>query len=163
MKKHFIVFFALCLFAFACEQESITPEWTDQNYELAERGMRCDLTQIPLYIPAPQFVQGEAINFNNKFAVTRSADYEAVNEANINIEQIEYDVNGSPSESQITFERNNNYELSIYVRYAVNGVFQQETFSLCFRVEGEKLRWGCTDYCEEVSDSRGGIASLILP
>ena len=167
MKKYLFLLPLLCLFTIACEQENITPEWTDQNYALTDRGLSCDLAQIPLYILAPKSVLGAAINFENTFAVTKSTDYESANEVNINIEQIAYTVNGLPSGSQIAYQGNDNYELSVDVKYTVNGTSRQENFSLCYQVEGHKLTWGCTDYCEYseegILDSRTDITSLILP
>jgi len=148
MKKYLFLLPLLCLFTIACEQENITPEWTDQNYELIDRGLSCDLTQIPLYILAPESVLGAAINFENTFAVTKSTDYESANAVNINIEQITYKVDGSPSGSQIAYQGNDNYELSVDVTYTINGTSRQENFSLCYRIEGHRLTWGCTNYCE---------------
>jgi len=168
MNKYLIFSLMLCLFTFACEQESITTQLTTQNNELTDRAEPCHLAQIPLYIPAPEFAEGETIDFNTKFPVTKSADYEAANETNINIEQITYNVNGAASESQVAYEGNDNYDLSISVRYIVNGTLQQETFSLCYQVEGQRLKWGCTDYCEysyyeeEALESRTLVTSAII-
>jgi len=139
MKKNLTFLLMLCLSMYACEQASLTPELTElQNHELIERGGRCDLTQIPLYIPAPESVQGQAIDFDNKFPITKSTEYEAANNATIVIEHLAYTVNGSPTED-LSYEYNDDYELSIHVTYTINGISQQETFSLCFRVEEQRL------------------------
>ncbi len=159
----------LCIFALtACEQESPIINDTLELYELAERRAPvCDLTQIALYIPAPETLQESSIDFDTKFHVTKSNDYETAHEARIEIAQITYDVDGTSSEGQFDYEAGADYNLSINVDYSINGVAQEETFSLCFKVDGQFIKWDCTDYCEyseaEELDSRTGIASIIMP
>jgi len=170
MKNYLFILFTLCLFALiSCEQESPIINDTQELYSELEhrRAPTCDLTQIALYIPAPETVQGSTINFDNKFPVTESNDYETANGVNINIQQIAYNVDDLPSDSQFAYQDGSVYNLSINVDYSVNGAYQQETFSLCFKIDGQTLEWDCTDYCEyseaEVLDSRTGIASIIMP
>lgn len=170
MKNYLFILLTLCLFALtACEQETpIINNTQELQSELAERRAPvCDLTQIALYIPAPETVEGININFEDKFSVTKSNDYETANEANINIAQITYDVDGASSGSPFDYEENTVHNLSVNVNYSINGVAQEETFSLCFKVDGQAIKWDCTNYCEYseagVLDSRTGIASLILP
>jgi len=169
MNNYLFILLTLCVFALtACEQESPIINDTQELYELAERRAPvCDLTQIALYIPAPETTQGSIIDFDAKFRVTKSNDYETANEVNIEIAQITYDVDGVSADSQFVYEEENFHDLSVNVHYFIDGVAQEETFSLCFKVKGLVIVWECTDYCEyseaEALDSRGSIASIIMP
>lgn len=143
MKKYFMFFLGLCLFTFACEQESIVPEWTDQNYELNDRARHCDLNQIPLYIPPVDAVGNDnIIDIATTFPVTASTNYESENERNITIQQISYKVNGSLVDSQFEYQANTVYNLSIEAISSIDNNDYAEEFSLAFRVNSnQKIEW----------------------
>lgn len=159
----------LCLFTFACEQESISPELAvSQNFEIIDRGTPCDLTQIPLYILPAEATQGDLVNFAAVFPVTESTDYESANGSDVTIQQLSYRVNELIVGGQFEYQNNIGYNLVADVSYSIGNVLHVETFSLAFRVvPGQKIEWGNTNFCEyrdpETIESRGGIESLILP
>jgi len=138
----------LCLFTFACEQESINTELTTQNDELTDRGGRCDLKQIPLYIPPAETVESGLIDFATTFPVTSSADYESANESDITIQQVSYKVNESPVASIFEYQNNATYNLVVEVKYSIDNEDIQEVFSLEFRVtSSQKIEWRDTNFC----------------
>lgn len=173
MKKYFVFFLGLCLFTFACEQESITPEWTDQNYELNDRAGRCDMEQIPLYIPPTQTAESNIIDFATAFPVTASTDYESRNESDVTIQQVSYKVNGSFVDSQFEYQNNTVYNLVIEVTYSIDNQDFVEDFSFAFRVKpSQKIEWRAPNFClhndTQNQDSSDDIyfrtiQSIILP
>lgn len=169
MNKYLIFLLTLCLFTFACEQESISPELAiGQNFEIIDRGTPCDLTQIPIYISPAEATQGDLVNFAAVFPVTESTDYESANGSDVIIQQLSYRVNESIIGGQFEYQSNIGYNLVVDVNYSIGNALYVETFSLAFRVApGQEIEWGNTNFCEyrdtETIDSRGGIASLILP
>jgi len=180
MKRNLTYVFVLCLLTFyACEQQNINPtDIVDESYEnaLSDREVPlCDLTQIPLYIPPAEVVQGNIIDFSTIFPVTESSEYESIN-GDITIQQLSYLVNNSSTNNNFEYQNNVNYDLTINVRYSINDINYTETFSLCFEAQAQpqaqnkELIWKCTNYCEYHSeaeagalDSRSAVATLILP
>jgi len=161
MKKHFMFFLSLCLFAFACEQESILPEWTDQNYELNDRGRHCDMNQIPLYIPPAEAAEGGVLDFATAFPVTASTDYESANESDIAIQHVNYSVNGSPIADIFEYQNNTTYSLAAEVIYSIGNEDMNEVFSLAFKVTpNHKILWRanfCMHDGQENQESSGDI------
>jgi|GEM_PF-1171179 len=175
MKKNLILLLALSFTLFSCEQDSIKPtEILNDSYEdaLSERKASpptCDLTEIALYIPPTAIVPGNTMNLDHAFPVTTSKEYETANKVNLDISKITYRVDGSASNSQFNYQGDRNYDLILTVDYLVNQTPRQETFSLCFTIEGRDLQWACTNYCEyddsgagAVEDRSGGV-NLIMP
>jgi len=174
MKKNLILLLALLFTLYGCEQDINSGEILDNNYEdaLSERKASpptCDLTEIALYIPPAEIVPGKTMNFDHAFPVTTSKEYETANNVNLDIAKITYRVNGSASNNQFNYQGGRDYDLILTVDYLVNQTPRQETFSLCFTIEGRDLNWDCTSYCEyddsgagAVEDRSGG-AVLIMP
>lgn len=173
MKKHIIVFLILCLFAFACEQENISTEFSGQNYELNDREARCDLKQIPLYISPEEATESDLLDFATVFPVTASAEYESANGSNITIQHVSYKVNESPVAAQFGYQNNAIYNLAVDVKYSIDNENLDEVFSLAFRItSGQKIEWRDANFClyegreyQESSDDIyfRTIESLILP
>jgi len=146
MKKYLFLLLMLCLFMYACEQESITSELTTQKDELANRGQACDLTQIPLYIPPVTNVEGN-IDFSAAFPVTKSTDYESSNNANLAVENISYSINEAPAESSFVQQNNTDYNLRISATYSNGTASVTDEFSIKFKVSNGQLVWESRNSC----------------
>lgn len=169
MKNYLILLFILCLSGFyACEQESITGIAETSDALTIRNAPPCDLTQIPLYIPPAENVQGN-IDFSTAFPVTESTDYETSNGVNLIIQNVTYTVNGTPmAGSSFANQNNTAYQLTINVSYYNGFAADTEKFSLQFEVNNKQLTWGRTNYCEydsgaEALGSRSSVAALIMP
>ena len=137
----------------------------DQN--VIDRSL-CDLTQVPLYIQPAEVAQENRVDFSAVFPVIESIDYESANQSDVPIHELIYRINESLVGSQFEYQNNIGYNLVVDVKYSIGSEEYIEIFSLVFSVvSGEKLEWGDTNVCEyresETIDSRGGVASLILP
>jgi len=174
MKKNLILLLALLFTLYGCEQDSInSTKILDNNYEdaLYERkaSPTCDLTEVALYIPPAEIIPGNIMNFDHVFPVTTSNEYETANNVNLDISKVTYHVDGSPTNTQFNYHGGRNYDLFLTVDYLVDGTPRQETFSLCFTIEGRDLNWSCTNYCEYDDSGAGTVedrssgAALILP
>lgn len=168
MKKYLTFLLMLCLFTFACEQESINSEFTiDQSSEVVDRGTPCDLTEIPIYILPAANIQGN-IDFSAVFPVTKSTDYESFNNSNIAVQDISYSINETPIASSFEQQNNTNYNLRISATYFNGAAWDTDEFSIRFKVNNGQLMWESRNSCLYDGDESNEIESrtvqsIVLP
>ncbi len=159
MKKYLFALLMLCLFMYACEQESITSELT--SHEITDRSEFCDLKEIPLYIPPITSVQGN-IDFSTAFAVTESTDYESANNVNVAVQNISYSVNETPTGSSFAHQNNTNYNLRISATYYNGAAWITDEFSIKFKVNNGQLVWESRSSCLYDDDRSNEINSRTI-
>ncbi len=150
----------LCLFTFACEQESIDSV-PDQSPDLIDRGTPCNLKEIPIYILPAANVQGN-IDLSVVFPITKSTDYESSNNSNTAVQDISYSINETPTESSFAQQNNTNYNLRISATYFNGAAWGTDEFSIRFKVNNGQLMWESRNSCLYDDDENNEIESRTI-